>query len=148
MFIVDSLSLIFIHGNYIGLCKICPWSMTLIVAPAQEFGGLLSPRLWVLGVKTFIIIPKKRGLKRPPNSYTGARMRVAAHGQILQTPTQFQFLQNIKYSQTFRIRLYLSNYIFGCILCFVKTEIVQEFVKFARGPRLSFQLLHRNLGVF
>ena len=36
---------------------------------------------WGLGVKTFIIIPKKED-SRLPNSYAGARMRVAAIGKF------------------------------------------------------------------
>ena len=96
MFIMDSLSLIFIHGNCAGLYKICPWAATLILAPAWEFGGLLSPCFWVLGVKTFIIIPKNED-SRLPNSYAGARMRIVANGQILQIPAQFPFLKfNLK----------------------------------------------------
>ena len=60
MFIMDSLSLIFIHRNCAGLCKICLWAATLILAPALVFGSILSPHFWDLGVKTIIIIPKKK----------------------------------------------------------------------------------------
>ena len=51
---------------------------------------------WGLGVKTFIIIPKKED-SRLPNCYARARMRVVAHAQILQTLAQFPFLKfNLK----------------------------------------------------
>ena len=48
-----------------------------------------------LGIMMKVLTPRtqKRGLKRPPNSYAGARMRVTAHRQILQTPAQFPFLK-------------------------------------------------------